>query len=159
MLKGFYAGKVGVLQTRVLTNQDNRDLIIMVVFGAGQGFPLPPNDRPPVLKLWKDLHGVQAEDFLELGDQSLLFEQQRYIVCRRNIVNSNNLLDFDLTEHCQLLGGHFLEQGRATASNLLEVSYPDYTPSPGNELDLGRGQRSGHLELPAASAWSFVRRG
>ena len=49
-------------------------------------------------------------------------EQQRYMVGRGNVVNSNDLIRLDLTEHGDLVCGGLYEWLEAAACNLEGVS-------------------------------------
>ncbi len=110
-------GKVGVVEGGVLADQSDVDFLGGVVDAVGQLGPLMPCALAAVdevLGLW---NSVELEDLGEGGDETLVLEEDWDVVGRLDVVDSDDLLRLNLTEHGNLVGGGLLEWDVASAGN------------------------------------------
>ena len=76
---------------------------------------LPPlcNTLAPGNHTRRYINGLQAQPFVEEFDQSLRPQQQRYMVHRGHVVDSNDLLGLDMTKHGNLVLGSGCQRCRS----------------------------------------------
>lgn len=118
VLKGLDGGQVRVVKVGVLSDECDGDSVKQVILGEGEGSPLLPERLALLDKRGGDLNLVENQGIGEELDKVLVVEEDRNVVGRVDIVNSNDLLVIDITEQGDLLNGGGVEGLLATAGNL-----------------------------------------
>lgn len=93
---------VRVLQRGVLSNQNNRDRVEQPFLTQSKGLPSVHQVIADLLHLTGHGELVQVESFPKVVEKTLVFEEQRNVVGRRDVVYTHYLSRADMTEHGDL---------------------------------------------------------
>lgn len=108
------------MEVGVFANKDNRNGVEESILLRREVLPFRPCTLSSVYQTLCFGDIVQLEDISDSLDQTLLLEEEGNVVCRGNIVNSNDLFRFDLAEHSNLIDRSLLQWDITSASNLLK---------------------------------------
>lgn len=112
------------MEVGVFADQDDGNSIEKSVLLGGKVLPFGPSTLSSFHQALCLGDVVQHEDIPDGLDQTLLLEEEGNVVCRRNVVDGNDLLGFDLAEHGDLIDRTLLQWYITSASNLPQSALP-----------------------------------
>lgn len=112
------------MKVGVFADQDDGNSIEESVLLGGEVLPFGPCSLSSVHQALCLRDVVQHEDIADGLDQTLLLEEEGNVVCRGNVVDSNDLLGLNLAEHGDLINRPLFQRDITSASNLPQSAFP-----------------------------------
>lgn len=123
---------VGVVKGSIFANQGNGDGIVEEVLTTSKVAPVVPHAAALLLALGGLGDRLQVEHIGDGADQLLLLEKHGHVVCRRDVVDGNDLVLLDGAHVGDLVDGAILQRLLAATSNQVgvETSTPHIADCP-----------------------------
>lgn len=123
---------VGIVKGSVFANQGNGDGIVEEVLATSKIAPVVPHAAALLLALRGLRDRLQVEHIGDGANKLLLLEEHRHVVCRRDVVNGNDLVLLDGAHVGDLLDGAIFQRLLAATSNQVgvETSTPHIADCP-----------------------------
>lgn len=86
--------------------------------GESELSPFGPDGLSLLHKGWSSFKSIEFESLLEEVEEALLFKENGNMVSGVAVMDSENLLNVDITEESDLVRGRFLKRLLAAAGNL-----------------------------------------
>lgn len=125
VLERFDDREVAVVEVCVFSDKCNCDGLEEALLCDCEVLPLRPSTGSSFNEGLCFGDRVKVEEFAEVSDEALLFEEDGDVVGGRNVMHCKDLVAVDLAEHGDFVHGRFLERYIASTCDLRVVSASD----------------------------------